>query len=272
MMSRIRRNAVYNVLLFTPRKLRVMSAERVKSMIPNRETRRRQAEEMMGQGGSGSSAPPPALRTVNLARLSVNVRQLLDARESMKELALASFSELKDSFARAGLLTRGDQLRWASACIEFELLEDDLAEEIYIGLKGRTGAAPTSEAAAPLDKAAQEEQLARQAFREALENEEFLQGVTNFSTRPEEFLAKMCESAIQQGWTNDDVAKMRQMYRAAGIDLDEMLQQMAESADQLPPAQREVVEFMRKMLESPEEIEAEAKSLVEEGAACKVKV
>merc|ERR1719277_1506655 len=173
MMSRIRRNAVYNLFLFTPRKLKPMSKERVQSLIPNRETRRRQMQEMLSseayenrqsksirEAGSGTTS-----RTINLARLAINVRQLLDARESLKELALASFGELKESFNRAGLLTIGDQLRWASACSEFELLEDELAEEVYIGLK--TGA---KDFASGPESRQLEDQKAREIFQTAMEN------------------------------------------------------------------------------------------------------
>jgi len=153
MMSRVRRNAVYNTFLFSPRKLKPMSEERIQSMIPNRETRRRQMAQMLKtesaearelRAGTSPSEGPTA-QTINLARLALNVRQLLEARADLKELALASFAELKESFARAGLLTLGDQLRWANACTEFELLEDDVAEEVYIGLRGRTD--PASAAA-----------------------------------------------------------------------------------------------------------------------------
>ncbi|CAE7670188.1 secA, partial [Symbiodinium pilosum] len=36
-----------------------------------------------------------AARSMNLARLALNIRQILEAREGLGELALASFSELK---------------------------------------------------------------------------------------------------------------------------------------------------------------------------------
>jgi len=258
MMSRIRRNAVYNTFLFSPRKLKPMSEERIQSMIPNRETRRRQMAQMLKtesaearelRAGTSPSEGPTA-QTINLARLALNVRQLLEARADLKELALASFAELKESFARAGLLTLGDQLRWANACTEFELLEDDVAEEVYIGLRGRTdpssAAAPGEAGAGQLSAA--ENAAAREVFASAMDNPEFLQTIDQFAQSPEAFLAKMKESAGEAGWTTEDVVKLRAMYRASGVDIDEVLKQMSEAADELPEAQREVVEYMQRLL------------------------
>eukprot|EP00435_Cladocopium_sp_Y103_P069146 s376_g32.t1 len=111
-----------------------MSRDRVKEMIPNREARRRQVKEIkeseaykLEKEARGVTIDKgAAARSMNLARLSLNVRQVLEAREGLGELALAS-----------GLLTLGDQLVWAQACSEFELLEDELHGEVYIGLVGR---------------------------------------------------------------------------------------------------------------------------------------
>ena len=99
-------------------------------MLASEDAANREARQM--QESAAAESVGPTARTVNLARLALNVRQLLEAREEMKELALAGFGELKDSFARAGLVTLGDQLRWASACKDFELLEDGMSEEVYI--------------------------------------------------------------------------------------------------------------------------------------------
>jgi len=279
MMSRIRRNAVYNTFLFTPRKLKPMSKERIQSLIPNRETRRRQMQQILasetpearaarGGGGPGAGAMDgPTARTINLARLALNVRQLLEAREELKELALASFGELSVSFSRAGLLTLGDQLRWANACTEFELLEDEVAEEVYIGLRGRAVEVPSTAGDEGGRMSAEEQQAAQEVFQTAMENPEFLQTIDQFTQSPEAFLAKMKESAGDAGWTPQDVAKLRAMYRASGVDIDEVLKQMSEASDDLPEAQREVVEYMQKLLSEPDDSGA----VVEEQSS-KVKV
>merc|ERR1740138_1358621 len=84
MMSRIRRNAVYNTFLFTPRKLKPMDKARVQSLIPNREVRRKQMKELLGSEAyavradekgktSQSRAAASASRAVGLARLSLDV-------------------------------------------------------------------------------------------------------------------------------------------------------------------------------------------------------
>jgi len=285
MMSRIRRNALYNVFLFQPRKLTPMTKDRIQELIPNREQRRKQVQEMMAAElkttvkEANKEAPESvnaATRTVNLARLSLNVRQVLEARESLGELALASFGELKDAFGRAGLLTLGDQLRWSAACGEFELLEDEMADMVYIGLKGRQdpkpafsrdGEAADQEGPTPGELERREQLDSRQSainqealdlFNSSLESEDFMKTVQSFASRPEDFLAQMKASASEQGWTAEDVGRMREQYKATGIDIDEMLQQMNESAEDLPPAQREVVDYMRKMLNSPDVAAAEA--------------
>ncbi|CAK0789254.1 unnamed protein product [Prorocentrum cordatum] len=250
MMSRIRRNSVYNVGLFTPRKLTKMSEERVSSLIPNAEQRQQQMSEMlsgphgekikelMGMGDDQD----PTVRTINLARLALNVRQLLDARESLGELAMASFSELRDGMQRAGLLTVGDQLRWAATCNEFELFEDEMAGEVYLALRKSEEIAPDS------SLSPEERQEARRNFMVAMEDPEFLRTVGQFSTSPDAFLAQMKEVAGEQGWTAEDVKRLREMYAAAGVNIDEVMAQMSESSEAMPPEQREVVEYMRVLL------------------------
>jgi len=81
-----------------------------------------------------------------------------------------------------------------------------------------------------------------------MDNPEFLQTIDQFAQSPEAFLAKMKESAGEAGWTTEDVVKLRAMYRASGVDIDEVLKQMSEAADELPEAQREVVEYMQRLL------------------------
>jgi len=297
MMSRIRRNAVYNTFLFTPRKLKPMDKDRVQSLIPNRDVRRKQMKELMGSEAfaakegtakdPASKAAASANRAVNLARLALDVRALLEAREQLKELALAGFVELKEAFGRAGLYTQGDQLRWASACPEFELLEDDLQEEggvpqIYIGLKGRTVPVPNTDtdgearatfAADQAEQAAAAERYQRdsQVLSDVMDNPEFMQQIGQFASSPELFLEKMKESASEQSWTAEDVSKMREMYRAAGVDIDAMLAEM-ESTPELPEAQREVVAFMKKLLNEGESGGDGAQLAEQQEASSKVKV
>ncbi|CAK0853589.1 unnamed protein product, partial [Prorocentrum cordatum] len=270
MMSRIRRNSVYNVGLFTPRKLTKMSKERVSSLIPNREARRRQLSEMLSgpQGekikelaGLGTEQNATA-RTINLARLALNVRQLLDARQSLGELAMASFSELREGMQRAGLITVGDQIRWASACNEFEMFEDEMVGEVYLGIRKGAEVAPDS----PLSP---EERLeARQNFGATLEDPEFLRTVGQFATSPSAFLAQMKEAAGEQGWTAENIQRLRETYAAAGVDIDEMMAAMSESSEAMPPEQREVVEYMQGLFSSG----AAGVSSAEKKGAEKVKV
>mmetsp|Transcript_75652 Transcript_75652/g.245039 ORF Transcript_75652/g.245039 Transcript_75652/m.245039 type:complete len:1322 (+) Transcript_75652:3-3968(+) len=256
MMSRIRRNAIYNIFLFTPRKLAPMQSERIQSLIPPRTVRRQQMKDAMNSEAwvnrQSSTVQDNVLMsgktstTINLARLALNVRALLDARGDLKELALASFGELKESFGRAGLLTVGDQLRWASACSEFELLEDDVAGEIYIGLK-----AGTAEFVAGADQRRDEDEKAREVFSSALQDPEFLQTIDKFADSPDQFLALMKQSVEDSGFDAEQAASMRKVYNAAGMDLDETLRQMEASLDELPPQQRAVVEYMSKLLKQP---------------------
>lgn len=249
MMARIRRNTIYNVCLFTPRKLKPMSKERIQSLIPNREERRRQMQEILALSRPGQKIPLSEVQpsAVNLARLALNVRQLLEAREALKDLALAGFSELKETFFRVGLLTLGDQLRWASATADFELLEDDQEQDFYIGFKRREGEAGKD----PTD--VREMADAREAIKDALNSEDFMQSVEEMSSRPADFLAMLQESASKEGWTADDVKKIRRTYEAAGVNLDEMLESMEASLSEMPEDQRKVVEYMQKLLRSPEE-------------------
>jgi hypothetical protein len=254
MMSRVRRNAVYNVFLFTPRKLTPMSQGRIASLIPNREQRRRMMQEMGIQKPAEESVPEvagipvgvqagPGARSLNLAKLALNVRQLLDARESLQELALASFGELKEQFNRAGLYLLGDQLRWAQACTDFEWLEDETSGEIYIGVKGRASGETT-----PAESS--QKGQAMSALQDVMDNPEFMKTIDQFTAKPEDFLAQMKQAADEQGWTPEDIAKMRQMYQSAGIDIDAMVKQMTDSSEDLPEAQKEVVEYMQRLLSS----------------------
>jgi len=257
MMSRVRRNAVYNMFLFQPRKLKPLSSDRLEKLIPDRQTRRRQLQQLqaMKKGTPEWAAPDadsPASRTINLARLALNVRQLLRAREELGELALASFGELRDTFSRAGLLTLGDQLRWAKSCSDFEMLEDEKGEEIYVGLRSRTVSTPADGQDHTVSKAEEfsgaEERAAEELIQNAMNDDEFLQTIDDFSQSPEAFLLKMKQSADEQGWTAADVKKLRGMYKASGVDIDVMLAQMDESSEDLPPAQQEVVKYMKELL------------------------
>jgi len=272
MMSRIRRNAVYNIFLFAPRKLKPMDKNRIKSLIPSREMRRRQLQQAMAaetpEQKEARGGDSPTARTVSLARLALNVRQLLEARADLKELALASFGELKDAFARAGLLTLGDQLRWANACTEFELLEDEMAEEVYIGLLGRSTPTQAASTGAGERLSAEEVKAAQEVFQNAMDNPAFLETIDQFTQSPEAFLSKLKASSGEEGWTAEDVAKLRAMYRASGVDIDEVLKQMGEALDDLPDAQKEVVEYMQKMLSQT----TESDMPVKETQASEVKV
>ena len=268
MMSKIRRNGLYNVFLFQPRKLTPMSRERVKEMVPNRETRRRQVSEIkksetykLEKEARGLAVDKgAAARTMNLARLSLNVRQVLEAREGLGELALASFSELKDTFARSGLLTLGDQLVWAQACSEFELLEDELHGEVYIGLVGRMepqAARPPPETnLEDMDNERFEERQreAQKLFESAQQDPNFVQTLAAFSDKPELFLKELKAASQEQGWTREDVQKMKETYAMMGINLEVMLQEMRASADVLPAAQRELVDYMQQMLTDPDSV------------------
>eukprot|EP00933_Yihiella_yeosuensis_P050853 TRINITY_DN48665_c0_g1_i1.p1 TRINITY_DN48665_c0_g1~~TRINITY_DN48665_c0_g1_i1.p1 ORF type:complete len:1337 (+),score=327.26 TRINITY_DN48665_c0_g1_i1:62-4072(+) len=286
MMSRIRRNAVYNVFLFQPRKLKPMTEERVKSLIPNREQRRKELEylkstpeykERKAEEGDVPQSVTSNLKTVNLARLSINVKYVLDARESLGELALASFGELSDTFNRAGLLTFGDQLRWAQACEEFELLEDELNGEVYIGTKGRaepqpsSGSAGASAAISPevrekralremeMEELKEKQKEALTMMNDALANPEFMSFLQNMSDSPNKFLEELKTSIAAKPWTKEEVENMRLQYSSIGMDIDEMLDAMAAAGDQVPPDQREVMEFMRNLLDDPVGVSAEVK-------------
>eukprot|EP00434_Breviolum_minutum_P008312 symbB.v1.2.007333.t1/scaffold412.1/size211423/4 len=248
-----------------------MSRERVKEMVPNRETRRRQVSEIkksetykLEKEARGLTVDKgAAARTMNLARLSLNVRQVLEAREGLGELALASFSELKDTFARSGLLTLGDQLVWAQACSEFELLEDELHGEVYIGLVGRM----EPQAARPPPETNLEDQTdltwtmngskrgnAQKLFESAQQDPNFVQTLAAFSDKPELFLKELKAASQEQGWTREDVQKMKETYAMMGINLEVMLQEMRASADVLPAAQRELVDYMQQMLTDPDSV------------------
>eukprot|EP00448_Togula_jolla_P026864 CAMPEP_0170650794 /NCGR_PEP_ID=MMETSP0224-20130122/46004_1 /TAXON_ID=285029 /ORGANISM="Togula jolla, Strain CCCM 725" /LENGTH=1241 /DNA_ID=CAMNT_0010982503 /DNA_START=117 /DNA_END=3842 /DNA_ORIENTATION=+ len=249
MMSRIRRNTVYNLFLFTPRKLTPMTKERVQSLLAgqNRDSRRKEIQEVkkeLANEGKAVIKPIQGSQSVGLAKLALNLRQLLEARQDLQDLALASFSELRDAFARAGLIAQGDQLRWASSCADFELVEDELNQEIYIGLKDR---------GTPDPEARKARIQAQESMQTALENPEFVQSIDQFTQQPSAFLAMMKEAASEQGWTSDDVARMRTMYRLAGIDIDQMLKEMSESPEELPEGQLEVVQFMKKLLDEADQ-------------------
>jgi len=269
MMSRVRRNSVYNLFLFKPRKLKPLTGERLEELIPDRQTRRRQMQQIqaMQKGGNvpewarGPESDGAASRTINLARLALNVRQLLRAREQLGELALASFGELRDTFSRAGLLTLGDQLRWAKSCSDFELLEDDKGEEIYVGLRSR--AEMTEGGAEPLSGA--EERAAEELVQNAMNDDEFLETIDDFAQSPLAFLEKMKESAEEQGWGPEDVQKLRGMYKASGVDIDVMLSQMDEAGEDLPPAQQEVIKYMKELLGENGSAPAVKKELQETG-------
>ncbi|CAK8987473.1 Protein translocase subunit SecA [Durusdinium trenchii] len=285
-----------------------MSRERVKGLIPNRETRRRQVSgppsgraESGWKGGRTAEAGRPfacrhgqrgeikksesykvekeakgitmdkgaAARSMNLARLSLNVRQVLEAREGLGELALASFSELKDTFARSGLLTLGDQLMWAQACSEFELLEDELAGEVYIGLVGRME--PQAAKAPPetnledmdIERFEERQREAQKLFESAQEDPNFVQTLAAFSNEPELFLKELKAASQEQGWTREDVKKMKETYAMMGINLEVMLQEMQASADALPPAQRDLVAYMQQMLTDPDSVLQKAEDKAE---------
>jgi hypothetical protein len=255
--------------------LKKMTGQRVAALIPPRDVRKRQRQEKvsteayansqskgLGDGG-GMGASTKTSSTVNFARLAINVRQLIEAREGMKELALASFSELRESFVRAGLLTLGDQLRWANVCSEFELFEDELAEEVYIGLK-----AGSKDFASSAEGRAAEDQKAREVYEQALDNPEFLQTIDKFSDDPGEFLRLMKQNVEENEFNMEDAERMRQVYKAAGMDIDETLEQMTAAMDQLPPAQQEVVEYMRQLLSKPpsDEVNTEKKEASEVNA------
>jgi len=285
MMSKIRRNALYNIFLFQPRKLTPMTRDRVKSMIPNRETRRKQMEEfkktdayqLEKEARGLVQEKGAAARSMNLARLSLNIRQVLEAREGLGELALASFSELKETFARAGLLMLGDQLMWAQACSEFELLEDELEGEIYIGLVGRAEpqkaqapAAPNAQSAEEIELFEERQREAQKLFEGAQQDPNFMQTLAAFSDRPELFLKELKAASQEQGWTREDVQKMKETYAMMGINVEIMLQEMKASAEQLPPAQRELIDYMQQLLEDPDAVLAAAKQEAEVASEEKV--
>jgi len=282
MMSRIRRNALYNVFLFEPRKLTPMTAERMAELIPNEEQRKAELAEVMrskefqerSQQNSGFNENlEAAAKTMDLARLSINIRQVLEARESLGELALASFSELKESFARAGLYTLGDQLRWASVLTDLELVEDAVSSEIYIGLKGRAEPAPATAGSTGVkqkdfstdeeERIAKRQAEAQKLFEDASADPQFMNSVTQLANSPDDFVGLMQASMPEGGWSKDEIEQMREQFKAVGIDIDQMLDEMTANADQLPAAQREVVFFMRRALRDPEGVRAEAKAKAE---------
>lgn len=260
MMSRIRRNAVYNMNLFMPRKLTPMSEERIKAFMPTRKQRRQEVTPALEKAAKSQNARKAALkasRTVDLARLALSVRQLLQARESLQELALASFSELQNTFERAGLATPGDQVKWAAACTDFELLEDKVAGELYIGLKSRGASAGPPPTGAEVEGLA----VAQDQLQAALANPDLMDSIGEMAANPAMFLEQMKDVTGQEGWSADDVSKMRDMYRAAGVDIDETLRLMSESSDDLPEGQKEIVAYMQSLLaksaEAPSTITAE---------------
>jgi len=102
----------------------------------------------------------------------------------------------------------------------------------------------------------------------AMEDPEFLRTVGQFSTSPDAFLAQMKEVAGEQGWTAEDVKRLREMYAAAGVNIDEVMAQMSESSEAMPPEQREVVEYMQGLFSSG----AAGVSSAEKKGAEKVKV
>ncbi|CAE7670176.1 secA, partial [Symbiodinium pilosum] len=56
-----------------------------------------------------------------------------------------------------------------------------------------------------------------------------------FSDRPELFLKELKAASQEQGWTREDVQKMKETYAMMGINVEIMLQEMKASAEQLPP-------------------------------------
>lgn len=288
MMARIRRNAIYNIFLFMPRKLKPMTKERIQELVPNRTVRRAQLQEILQAESKATGRPVSELgpTMITLARLALNVRQLLTSRSSLQDLAVASFEELKDSFARAGLFTQGDQIRWAATCSDLELIEDTVYGEIFIGFKkdvanvvatGKVGGEAQvddksfEESVSELATVgASEEEMGekvRQALKKAAENEEFVSSAEFFAQKPAAFLSALQASAAEQQWTKDDIDRMRGMFKMAGMDIDAMMVDLEENADEMPEDQRQVVEYMRKMLKSPDQAVAEAKQVTATSAA-----
>eukprot|EP00929_Paragymnodinium_shiwhaense_P006869 TRINITY_DN110821_c0_g1_i1.p1 TRINITY_DN110821_c0_g1~~TRINITY_DN110821_c0_g1_i1.p1 ORF type:complete len:1309 (-),score=412.50 TRINITY_DN110821_c0_g1_i1:408-4334(-) len=270
MMSRIRRNTVYNVFLFTPRKLSPMSDEKIKSLIPSRGKRRQEMTELKKAAKTNAEAAAAVQMTtaasssgsqaINLAKLALSVRQLLDAREALKELALASFGELKEQFNRAGLVLPADQLRWAASCKDFQLMEDEVSGEIYVGLKKWS----EPHALAGIGASSKEERAeARVALSKAMDDPNFVRTVNEFADRPEDFLVQMKAASEAGGLTPDDVEKMRDLYAASGIDVDQMLEEMSANMEDMPEAQREVVMYMKNMMQKSKD-EASQKEPVNE--------
>lgn len=127
MMSRIRRNAVFYLFNFQPRPLALVTRERLAAIT----------------GQQPPVHPPQALQAMGthaktaVADLSVEVQRRLrvDGARARDGKLLLPLSELGDTFEEAGLLERGEQLRWTAWAEGLELLEDEFAKAVYVGLK-----------------------------------------------------------------------------------------------------------------------------------------
>eukprot|EP00913_Durusdinium_trenchii_P000319 g292.t1 len=298
MMSKIRRNALYNVFLFQPRKLTLSSIQRVfereDAHVPRAgqgtDPQPRDAAAPGGrdqevrelQGGKGSERHHHGQgRCSSQHELGEALVERAASPGSTRRLGRAGSG---DTFARSGLLTLGDQLMWAQACSEFELLEDELAGEVYIGLVGRME--PQAAKAPPetnledmdIERFEERQREAQKLFESAQEDPNFVQTLAAFSNEPELFLKELKAASQEQGWTREDVKKMKERteklsphrasklqetYAMMGINLEVMLQEMQASADALPPAQRDLVAYMQQMLTDPDSVLQKAEDKAE---------
>ena len=146
-----------------------------------------------------------------------------------------------------------------------------------IGTKGRaepqpsSGSAAASAAISPevrekralremeMEELKEKQKEALTMMNDALANPEFMSFLQNMSDSPNKFLEELKTSIAAKPWTKEEVENMRLQYSSIGMDIDEMLDSMAAAGDKVPPDQREVMEFMRNLLDDPVGVSAEVK-------------
>eukprot|EP00403_Amphidinium_massartii_P021381 CAMPEP_0178386558 /NCGR_PEP_ID=MMETSP0689_2-20121128/8624_1 /TAXON_ID=160604 /ORGANISM="Amphidinium massartii, Strain CS-259" /LENGTH=1184 /DNA_ID=CAMNT_0020006903 /DNA_START=1 /DNA_END=3555 /DNA_ORIENTATION=+ len=90
---------------------------------------------------------------------------------------------------------------------------------------------------------------AQGAVQQVMADPAMAEVVKSFSTNPAGFLDQMKAAKSQEGWTQADVDNLKEMYKSTGIDIETLLAEMSK-ADDLPPEQREVVDFLQSMFEA----------------------
>ncbi|CAE8653686.1 unnamed protein product [Polarella glacialis] len=117
MMGRIRRNTVYSLFTFMPRPLRPVSEERLAALC----------ESVAAEVPAALPEVDVKLRSSALGRVSEHLR----LQGSLAPLGLVS--QLLEEAGLPG--SRAAQLRWLHACDELQLLEDEFAQAVYVGLR-----------------------------------------------------------------------------------------------------------------------------------------